>query len=143
MAGWAWIIIGICLCTAELLVVSGFFLFLLGLSAVVVGLIVLSGLFPTWSAQAAIFSAISLLTWILFSKDLKRLLRRSAGGASWDTKGKTITVSQALEPNQVGAGELWGSTWRLKNIGDATITPGTECVVVDAEGVTLSVVAKK
>ena len=138
MTGWLWIIIGIALCVLELLVISGFFLFLLGVSAVFVGLLVLGGAFPTWPLQAVVFCVVSLASWFLFGNQFKDLLSRS-NDLSYDTTGKILKVSESIEPNQIGAGELWGSTWRIKNVGDESIPSGAECIVVSAEGVTLNV----
>ncbi len=139
MAGWIWLIIGIALCIAEMVVVSGFFLFLLGVSALLLGLLVLSGLLQTWPLQAVVFSVLAIASWILFGSRLKGALSRSNEASSDDTKGKVVQADGAIPPGHVGSGELWGSTWRLKNVGDEVIPSGAECVVVDVEGVTLHV----
>ena len=142
MSGWVWLIIGIGLCIAELIVVSGFFLFLLGISALILGLLVLTGLFQTWPVQGAVFCAVAVISWLVFGAKLQGVLG-APKDAVVDTKGKVIRVAAAIEPEQVGSGELWGSTWRLKNISGETIPAGAECVVVEAEGVTLQVIRKK
>ena len=141
MSGWIWLIIGISLCIAELIVVSGFFLFLLGVSALVLGLLVLSGLFSTWPIQAAVFCALAVLSWLVFGTRLQAVLG-APKDAVVDTKGKVIRITEAIEPEQIGSGELWGSTWRLKNVSKETIPAGAECLVVESEGVTLQVVRK-
>jgi len=142
MSGWMWIVIGIGLCVAELIVVSGFFLFLLGLSAIVLGLLVLTGLLSTWPLQAIVFCAVSVLTWFVFGNRLQSAMG-TAKDAVVDTKGKVIKVGVAIAPGELGSGELWGSTWRLKNVGEEPILSGSECVVVEAEGVTLHVTRKR
>ena len=63
MSGWFWIAAGLALCIMELVVISGFFLFLLGVSGLLLGLLVLSGLFPTWPIQAAVFSVLAVISW--------------------------------------------------------------------------------
>lgn len=138
MTGWLWIIIGIALCTVELLVASGFFLFLLGVSGIILGTLVLAGLFQAWPIQAAVYAVIAVICWLLFGNRLKKILAVSNEQA-YDTKGKTIKVTGRIEPGQVGSGELWGSAWRLKNVGNVPIDAGSECIIVDAEGVTLHV----
>jgi len=138
MTGWLWIIIGIALCTVELLVASGFFLFLLGVSGIILGTLVLAGLFQAWPIQAAVYAVIAVICWLLFGNRLKKILAVSNEQA-YDTKGKTIKVTGRIEPGQVGSGELWGSAWRLKNVGTVPIDAGSECIIVDAEGVTLHV----
>jgi membrane protein implicated in regulation of membrane protease activity len=141
MTGWMWLIVGIGLCVAELIVVSGFFLFLLGVSAIVLGLLVLTGLFTTWPIQALVFCALAVVAWIVFANRLQSVMG-SPKEAVVGTKGRVIKVGSAIAPGELGAGELWGSTWRLKNVGGEPIPAGSECLVVEAEGVTLHVTLK-
>jgi membrane protein implicated in regulation of membrane protease activity len=51
MSGWTWCIIGLALAFVELFAPSGFYLLLLGVSGVVVGLITLTGLFLNCSTS--------------------------------------------------------------------------------------------
>jgi membrane protein implicated in regulation of membrane protease activity len=39
----------------------------------------------------------------------------------------------------VGKGELWGSSWRVRNVGTGVLDPATEAVVVEVEDLTLCV----
>ena len=142
MSGWFWIAAGLALCIMELVVISGFFLFLLGVSGLLLGLLVLSGLFPTWPIQAAVFSVLAVISWLVFGKRLQGALGVAKSRAD-DTKGKEIRVVEEIAPGQLGSGELWGSPWRIKNIDAEVLPAGSECVVVDTEGVTLRVTRKR
>jgi membrane protein implicated in regulation of membrane protease activity len=56
-----------------------------------------------------------------------------------DAVGKVVTVSEVLAPGAVGKGELWGSSWRVRNVGTGVLDPATEAVVVEVEDLTLCV----
>src|SRR4051812_34241543 len=57
VAWWVWLIAGVVLMVAELLLPSGFFLFLFGVGAVVTALLAATGLLSSFVAQGVVFIA--------------------------------------------------------------------------------------
>jgi membrane protein implicated in regulation of membrane protease activity len=138
MSGWTWCIIGLALAFVELFAPSGFYLLLLGVSGVVVGLITLTGLVPGLTVQLVLFSIVALVACFGFSGKLQQMLKGRRPMTA-DAVGKVVTVSEVLAPGAVGKGELWGSSWRVRNVGTGVLDPATEAVVVEVEDLTLCV----
>jgi membrane protein implicated in regulation of membrane protease activity len=55
--------------------------------------------------------------------------------------GKRVVVQGEVGPAAHGSAELFGSPWRVLNVGDVMIADGSEAEVVGEEGVTLKVKA--
>jgi membrane protein implicated in regulation of membrane protease activity len=138
MAGWTWCVIGLVLFVGELVIPSGFFLFFLGISGVIVGLITLGGISLSWAVQTVIFAVIAMALWFIFAGKARGLLGKGATGSEGPV-GKIVTVIAAVGPGEHGTAELWGSNWRIKNVDDRPLAAGASALVVAAEGVTLHV----
>ena len=141
MSPWVWLVLGIFLVAVELFVPSGFYLFMVGLSCVVVGLLATTGIVSSFAVEAIVFCVVAIGMWVLFGSRLRGLLGRK-GRYAGQLPGQVVRVSSNLEPGQHGTGELWGTQWRLENIDSATLMAGSEAVVVSAAGVTLHVKRK-
>ncbi len=142
MESWHWFVIGIAALALEIFLVTGFYLFILGMAAILVGAIAFSGLLPLWQHQALLFAVSAVLFWILFAGRLQKLIRRGEQNVS-DVVGQTVKVMETIAPGHRGSGELWGSPWKVENVGDGIISAGAECVVVASEGITLKVKSKR
>ena len=145
MTGWSWCIVGLVLLGAEIVVPSGFYLFLLGVAALGVAFVTGVGLmpeaiWPLWTWQALAFSIFSIALLVTVSGRLRKLLVRStSGGGSGDTIGRVVKLTGAVMPGEFGTVEMWGVNWRIKNVDTRTLEVGTEATVVGSEGVTLHV----
>lgn len=122
----------------ELLLPCGFFLLILGGSAVLVGALVSVGLFDSWIPQAIVFCAIAVCTWLFLGKKLQSALGL-AKQQPGNLVGTIVTVTRAIPPGGSGPGELWGTSWRLINVDTAELPEGIEAVVIGSEGITLHV----
>ena len=131
-------LVGLGLMALELLAPAGFFMVLLGLSGLVVGGLGLFGVAQSLGAQTAIFSGTALVLWLGLGKRLRTLALQRKSAPS-QLVGRRVVVSEELPPAAHGSGELYGSPWRLQNVGDVVIADGAEAEVVAAEGVTLQV----
>lgn len=140
MSTWIWLIAGVVLANLELLIPSSFFLLFLGLGAIVVGAVMQLGLLASWEAQVATFSVVSLLSWVLVGRRAAIRPQKKQHGSE-DVIGNIIRVSQEIAPGATGSGELWGTVWRVKNIGESSIGAGAEAKIVASEGITLLVKA--
>lgn len=138
MAAWIWLVLGLGLMALELIAPGGFFMLLLGLSGLVVGGLGLMGAAESLGAQTAVFSGTALVLWLGLGKRLRTLTLRQKSAPS-QLVGRRVVVSGEILPAAHGSGELYGSPWRLQNVGDVVIANGAEAEVVAAEGVTLQV----
>ena len=138
MAPWIWLVLGLGLIALELFIPIGFYLFILGVSAVLVGAAAMSGLLGSLIGQAALFCLVAVVVWIGLGEKLRRLFFKK-GTQPGQVIGRVITVSADIAPGQHGSGELWGVQWRLENVDSAPIRAGSEVIVTGAEGITLRV----
>jgi membrane protein implicated in regulation of membrane protease activity len=134
-----WLLGGIGFLVLELFVPVGFYFFLLGCSAMLVGGVVAIGFLPTLNLQLGAFVVMAIAFPFIFAAKLKELFPRKIDGSGSDMIGQIVTVQDLILPGAIGVGQLWGSPWRIKNTDSTSIDKGDEVVVVSAEGVTLSV----
>lgn len=138
MAPWIWLVLGLGLIALELFLPSGFYLFILGVSGILVGLAAATGLSGSWVIQSILFCVVAVLVWIGLGEKLRRMFFKR-GAQPGQVIGRIITVTSDIAPGQHGSGELWGVQWRLENVDSAMIPMGSEVVVTGAEGITLRV----
>jgi membrane protein implicated in regulation of membrane protease activity len=125
---------------AELVTPAGFYLFFLGVSALVVGGITATGLLQTIEAQGLLFAVLALASCILFARAFQRRMR--VPKMKEDTLGQIVKVVAAVPAGELGSGELWGSPWRIQNVDSRDLPADSKAVVVGIEGVTLQVKQK-
>jgi membrane protein implicated in regulation of membrane protease activity len=139
MSGWTWCLIGLAFIFVELAVPSGFYLFLLGVSGILVGFIVLTGIVPGVTAQLVLFSVVAVVTCFCLARKLQERIRGRSSSTT-DAVGKVVKVGDSfVAPGATGRGELWGSTWTLRNVGEQGLESSSEALVVGVEGLTLLV----
>ena len=138
MAPWIWLIVGLGLIACELFIPSGFYLFILGVSGILVGVTAATGLVGSWIAQSVLFCLVAVLVWVGLGEKLRRVFFKR-GAQPGQVIGRIITVTSDIAPGQHGSGELWGVQWRLENVDSIVIPTGSEVVVTSAEGITLRV----
>jgi membrane protein implicated in regulation of membrane protease activity len=139
----AWLVIGVVLMIAELIIPGGV-IFFLGAACVVVGSAIWVGLVTAWTGALTLFFVTSLLLVI----GLRAVVSRFAEGDS--SKGNTleilddidslVEVDEAIGPGDVpGVVTFRGTQW--KAVGDgAEIPAGDQARVVSRENITLVVV---
>jgi membrane protein implicated in regulation of membrane protease activity len=141
MESWIWLVIGIGLVIMELVTPCGFYLFILGISAFGVGLLVYLGIVLSWSAQAILFCAFAVACWLIFGQRI-RAARKQVVAKHGQLEGNIVRIAADIAPGASGSGELWGTQWRIENIGNELLESGAEAVVIASEGVTLKVKRK-
>ncbi len=135
-----WLVLGIVSVVLELLIPSGFFLFILGLAATAVGALVTTGMIGSWMPQVLVFCLAAVVLWIALGKRLAGLLSRGS-----DTQrrgqlvGAVVTIHEEIRPGGRGSGELWGTQWTVENIGSDSLAAGSRAVVVSSQGINLQV----
>ena len=138
MAWWAWMLLGLALLIGEM-VTPGLFLLFFGVGALVVGFLDLAGVGgPPWM-QWVIFSAVSIVSMLLFRKPLLERMKQRETGDIDQLKDEHAVAMEEIVNNAMGKAELRGSPWNAKNVGAATISPGQRCRVERVEGLILYV----
>jgi inner membrane protein len=137
MIWWYWLVLGLALLTAEIITPGGFYLLFLGLSALIVGTIVGLGMVDLVWLQWVLFSAISLVSLLIFRGPLLERMKHR-GDDSVDTiVGEVATPLNDLAPGAIGKAELRGTTWTVRNSGHNTLQKGQRGRVERVEGLTL------
>ena len=133
-----WILLGFLLLVCELLTPGAFFLIFFGLGAIVAGLLVMGDLLqPAWLQWSA-FSALSLLSILLFRKPLLHRVRGSRAAQEVDSlAGETAIVLDDILPGSVGRAELRGSVWQAKNADDVPLSARQRAKVQRVDGLML------
>lgn len=126
-----WLILGIALCTIEAVVPTAFIAAVLGLSALIVGL--LAPFIPTLGLQIGLWMLISLLlVWIS-----RRFVRRGPAAKMDATQAETLT---AIAPGKTGRVLYEGCSWAAQCEDEAaTLAPQQTVYVVGRRGTTLIV----
>jgi len=141
MVWWGWIVLGVVLLGAEVVLATDFFLVFFGAAALLVGLLLLVGLgLPVWG-QWLLFAALSVVGLLLFRRRLRAILRHSDREERPELVGESGVVRAAIRPGTRGAVELRGTTWTAEHGGGAPLSPGDRCRVDRVDGLTLVVVA--
>jgi len=141
MPWWGWIVIGIVLLGAELGIVdAAFYLVFLGISALIVGVLDLSGLavLPMWG-EWLLFSVLALVSMVLFRQRLYELIRSDSEAMHEPELEQLIRIEQHLDPGGTARVEHRGSQWTVRNVGSEPIHPGSEARITRVDGLVLHV----
>ncbi len=139
MPWWLWFLAGGVLIAVELMGDTAFYLLFIGVAAVLVGTAGLAGAgLPEW-AQWLAFSAIAIITMVLFRKKLHDKFRGGLTGFDDDPAGELVALPRGLPVGGRARVEWRGSQWTVENVGDAAIPPGSRAWIVRARGIVLEV----
>ena len=140
LSWWTWVIAGLVLMFAELLVPTGFFLFFFGVGAVVTGILTSLGWLTSFLFQGPAFIVISLVCVFLLRKPLLTKFHLQNPTASVDSLvGETAQALEAIAPQAIGKVQLRGSSWSALNTGSSPIALDVRCKVEKVEGLMLHV----
>lgn len=140
MTWWLWVISGFALIGLELMIPTSFFIFFCGVGAVIVGIALFAIPSLSLGMQFLLWSILSIILIALLRKKMN--FNDALDGSDKDTMvGKVGTASVEIAPGGTGRGELRGSVWNLKNVGETTIAASSSCKVVSVDGLTLNVVS--
>ena len=139
MPWWSWLLLGCAFMGFELAIDAAFYLLFAGVAAMLIGLVIGAGVpLPEW-AQWLGFSALAVITIVMFRRDLYEAFRRQAPGFEAELKSETVALETDLEPGARGRVKRAGSRWTVLNVGDTTIPAGM-CVHIKAvRGIVLEV----
>ena len=132
-----WFIIGIGLCLSELILPTAFFLFIMGLAALVVAAISVVLNLP--NILIALWVIFSLLGILLSRRYLTP--KKKASNLEDDREGETIT---SILPGKTGRVLYEGNSWQAKCVDQSIAIAENELVyVVEKKGNTLMVLPSK
>ncbi len=138
MPWWGWIILGLMLLGAELMVIdAGFYLVFIGIAAALTGAIVLLDLPLELWHQWMLFSLMALVLMVLFRKKLYAKLRGAGVGYETGPTGEIVTVEVALEPGARGRIAYRGTEWTIVNSSDQAFSAGQRAQITRVDGLTL------
>ena len=140
MPWWGWIVIGTLIFCAELFAIDAqFYLIFIGAGALIVGAVELLGFaMPAW-LQWLMFASLSIVSMVTFRRKLYDTIRGGVLPVSDAVVGKSINLEEQLAPGATCRAEFRGTTWTVKNVGDATISSGSSATIEAMDGLTLHV----
>jgi inner membrane protein len=137
---WTWLVVGLVLMVADLLLPTGFFLFFFGVGGVVTACLAYLGLLSSVITQGIAFIGISLLCVFLLRKPLLTKFHFRSQAHSVDSLvGETAKALEAIAPQAIGKVEMRGSSWSALNTGSAPIALHARCRVEKVDGLTLHI----
>ena len=139
MVWWQWIVLGIVLLGAEMMVDADFFLVFLGISAVIVGLVDLFWTGSLMWVEWLLFSLIAIVTLLVFRSKLYTKIRGDAPDRGEGVVGEIGIVESDIEAGETGRIELRGTTWTARNIGDGVLRQNARARVDSVSGLTVDV----
>lgn len=138
MIWWAWMVLGLLLLVAEM-VVPGLFLLFFGVAGLAVGMLTYLGMAgPAWM-QWLMFSILSIVSLLLFREPLMRKLgQREAPLRDVDTLiGEVAIAAGDIPVNGTGKAEMRGASWNVRNVAEQIVMRGQRCRVTAVDGLQL------
>lgn len=140
MPWWGWLILGGMLFGAELgLIDAAFYLVFLGLSALLVGLLMLFGIDMEMWLQWLVFSGLSLSSMIFFRTRVYRWVHPPGGGYEASHVGEELQITARLAPGESARMAHKGSSWTVRNNGQETLEAGERASIEKVDGLTIQV----
>ena len=140
MEWWAWIAVGAVLLGSELgFVDAQFYLVFVGASALVVGLLDLSGLLPAVWMQWLLFAVLAVISMVTFRRRIYDRMRRKLTPMKQGPAGESVVLPAALQPGETCRLEYCGSSWNALNGGESLIAAGQRARIDRVDGLTLVV----
>jgi membrane protein implicated in regulation of membrane protease activity len=138
MPWWLWILFGLGLFLAEMVLPSDFFLFFFGLAAVLVGVALGLGLEgPSWLPWL-LFGVLAVAALLALRRPLRERLSRPGPARTGDgLVGEIARLTEELRPGDVGKAELRGSVWSVRSPETRPLAAGRRVRVERIEGLTL------
>jgi inner membrane protein len=140
MQWWAWIAVGAILLVLELtLIAADFYLVFLGVAALVIGMVTLTGFLAAAWLQWLVFAALAAFFMVTFRRWVYEKLRRKMPVVNSGPVGQTLVLSAELKPGESCRLEYCGSSWSAINGGASPIVAGARARIERVDGLTLVV----
>ena len=138
MGWWLWIVLGFALLLLEIATPGAFYFIFFGASALVVGVLALTGVVSTQWMEWMLFSIFAAGSIAIFRKPLLDRFGADTSGRDIDSLvGEVATALEGIQPGGTGKAELRGSSWNVCNAGSQFLSRGQRCLVERVDGLTL------
>ena len=139
MVWWSWIILGLALVAAEVLLPTDFFFLFFGFAALVIGGLAGVGAVESAPLQWLLFSLVAAGALIFVRGPLLARFKGTAREAQDvdSMVGETAVALDDIPPGGVGKAELRGSTWNARNGAQTGVVKGQRARVERVDGLTL------
>jgi inner membrane protein len=141
MAWWAWLVTGFALLALEVVTIT-FGVMFFGISAVVIGLLLWTGVHLEPWLQWLLFSAISVISLALFRRPLMERWQVNQPKKLDTMIGEDAIASEDIPIGGHGKAELRGSTWTARNVGSEPLMRGQRVIVAQVDGIVLHLQSK-
>jgi inner membrane protein len=129
-----WAIVGIILMIADVFTLT-FFLFFLGIGALLTSLSAWLGLTTSIHGQLICFALSSLIIMVLFRSTVKKMFGSNSGGAEYSEYiGRRVPVTSPIPPGGEGRVTFRGSEWVAFSELEEEISAGTMVVITGVDG---------
>jgi membrane protein implicated in regulation of membrane protease activity len=140
---WFWICVGLFLLLAEATAAGGFYLFFVGVAAIIVGALAAVGIHTAW-LQVALFAVLSAVFIATLRRPLVERVRKTTRQADVpEFIGETARAIEPILAGKEGRIELRGSIWHARNSGTTDLPVNGVCTIVAREGIGMVVVLKQ
>jgi len=135
MQWWHWLALGLILVALEIAASGGFYVLFFGIAALVIGSLNLFGIAgPTWF-QLLLFSAIAVVSLLVFRSPVLRLMQGDGASRDIDSLvGETAVPMEDIAAGEIGRAELRGTVWSARNASAEPLVRGRRCRVVRVDG---------
>jgi len=142
MLWWQWVLGGLLLLGTELgFVVADFYLVFIGVSAALVGGLLVVGVPLSASGQWLSFAILAIVSLLFFRAKVYRYFRHAEREVGHSLKGEQFTLPVECQAHSSISVEVKGAYWPVRHKGAASLSAGTQVRVVEMEGLTLLVEA--
>lgn len=140
VAWWVWMVLGLLLLVAEMMMPTDFFVFFTGVGAIVTSITTGLGLTNGLMSQSIVFVLIAITSLVTLRGWMRQLLVRDMPTKAVDgLVGETGTAVDDIPANGIGKVMLRGSPWTARNPGASVIAKGMRVRVDKVDSITLIV----
>jgi membrane protein implicated in regulation of membrane protease activity len=136
---WNWLIGGLLILICEIFIPAEFFLFFIGLAALITGGLVAGGFLPGLEMQMLCFAVIAPLLLYTVRKPIYAYLLTTNGKLTVGLEGSIVQITADILPGKTGTGTARGSSWKVTNRSDITLEAGSSHKIASTLGLTLIV----
>ncbi len=138
---WQWVSIGILLLLLEMMTPGGFYLFFIGIAAVLAG--AAAAFIPSALIQIIIFIVLMTINISFFRKKLVERVKKSTPRSDrHEFIGEEGSAKETIAAGGEGMVEVRGTTWQARNAGETELPANASCTVISRDGLRLVVKPK-
>jgi len=130
---WVWVGVGLVMFLAEILTPGGFYLFFVGLAALIVGAMA-SVVHSAWIQILLFVILMAVLIVFLRKPLLEKVQKTTLQSEKPEFVGETAVALDLIAVGKEGRVELRGTIWQARNGGQSDVMAHSSCIVTAREG---------